>query len=208
MTRTASRAGKAVETVDFKARYPELYRASAKVTEVKAAQGTFLAFDGVGAPGGEAFQQGIDLLFTLAYTAKFAFKRAGAGDFAISALECLYFHEAPDTPKDEWRWRLLVRIPDEVKAGALAEVRRAIKEKKGVDTRAVKRVTWAEGRALQVLHVGPYDQVGDAFKQIGIEAAARTLMCRGIAHEIYLNDPRRIAPEKLRTIVRLPMRPA
>jgi hypothetical protein len=207
MAKKAARASKVVEAVDFKALYPELYRASGKVAEVKVAKATFLAVDGVGVPGGEAYQQAITLLCTLGYTAKFTFKYAGVGDFKIPGLECLYFHESPDTPKDQWRWRILLRIPDEVTAGALAEVRQAIKDKKGVDTRPVKRVTWAEGRALQVLHVGPYDQVRESFKQIGTEAASRKLVCQGIAHEIYLNDLRRVAPEKLKTIVRLPVRP-
>jgi hypothetical protein len=164
--------------------------------------------DGVGAPGSEVYQEAIALLCTLGYTAKFTFKHAGVGDFKIPAIECLYFQEAADTPMEQWRWRLLLRIPDEVTASALAEIRQAIKEKKGVDTRTVKRITWAEGRALQVLHVGPYDQVREAFKQIGTEAAARQMTCRGVAHEIYLNDPRRVAPSKLKTIVRMPIQPA
>jgi len=208
MAKKPARTTRAAEAIDFRALYPELYRASGKVTEVKAAKGTFLAVDGTGAPGGEAYQEAIRLLCTLGYTAKFTFKRAGTGDFKIPAIECLYFQESPETAMEQWKWRLLLRIPDEVTASALGEIRRAIREKKGVDTRPVKRITWAEGRALQVLHVGPYDQVHEAFKQIGTEAAARHVTCRGVAHEIYLNDPRQVGPEKLKTIVRMPVQPA
>jgi hypothetical protein len=202
----AKNAKATAEKVDFRKLYPELYRQTRSVTEVRAAKGTFLAIEGVGAPGGEEYQQAIQALYTLAYTTKFALKRAGAGDFAVPALECLYFDDPSGMPKEEWRWRLQVRIPDGVTAGALAEVRRAIKEKKGIDTSRVKRVSWAEGRALQVLHVGPYDKVGDVYQRLMADAAARGLTCAGAGHEIYLNDPRRVAPEKIKTIVRIPVR--
>jgi hypothetical protein len=203
----AEKAREDVERVDFRKLSPQLYRASEVVTEVRVPRATFLAVDGVGAPGGEAYQQALEALFALAYTAKFTFKRAGLVDFVVPPLECLYFDDPESTPRDQWRWRLLLRIPDVASVAALKEIRTAVAEGKGLDTTPVRRFAWAEGRALQVLHVGPYDDVGDAFKQLAIEADTRGLVCQPVAHEIYLSDPRRVAPEKLTTIVRVPVRP-
>lgn len=195
-----------VAKVDFKKLYPDLYRESRDVAEVRAGRGTFLAVDGVGEPGSEAYQQAIQALYALAYTAKFTFKNAGIGDFAVPALECLYFDDPAVTPKDQWHWRLQLRIPDDMTAGSLAEIRKALVDKKGIDTRSVKRITWAEGRALQVLHVGPYDKVGDVYQRLMAEASARGLTFAGAGHEIYLSDPRRVEPAKIKTLVRLPVR--
>lgn len=90
-------------------------------------------------------------------------------------------------------------------ARALTGVRKALAEKKGLDTRSVKRIAWAEGRALQVLHVGPYNEVGGVYRRLIAEAAARGLSCAGPGHEIYLNDPRRVPPGEIKTIVRMPV---
>jgi hypothetical protein len=194
-----------VAKVDFRKLYPDLYRESRNIAEVRAGRGVFLAVDGVGEPGSQAYQDAIGLLYALAYTAKFTFKNAGLGDFAVPALECLYFDDPATTPKEQWHWRVQLRIPEEVSAGALSDVRKALAEKKGLDTRAVKRITWAEGRALQLLHVGPYDHVGVVYQQLMAEATARGLACTGPGHEIYLNDPRRVGRDRIKTIVRMPV---
>jgi hypothetical protein len=193
--------------VDFRKLYPDLYRESRTIEEVRAGRGVFLATDGVGEPGGRAYRDAIGALYALAYTAKFTLKNADLGDFAVPALECLYFDDPATTPREQWRWRLQLRIPEHVTARALGDVRKALADKKGLDTRSVKRMTWTEGRALQVLHVGPYDQVGDVYQRLMAEAAARGLSCAGPGHEIYLNDPHRVAPGKIKTIVRMAVRP-
>jgi hypothetical protein len=192
--------------VDFRKLCPDLYRESREIAEVRAARGVFLAVDGVGEPGGPAFQAAVGALYALAYTAKFTLKHAGLGDFAVPALEGLYFDDPATTPRAQWRWRLQLRIPDHVTARALTGVRKALAEKKGLDTRPVKRITWAEGRALQVLHVGPYDEVGGVYQRLIAEAVARGLSCAGPGHEIYLSDPRRVPPARIKTIVRMPVR--
>ncbi len=193
--------------VDFRKLCPDLYRASRNIEEVRAGRGVFLVVDGVGEPGGKAYQDAIGALYALAYTAKFTLKKAGFGDFAVPALEGLYFDDPATTPREQWRWRLQLRIPDHVTARALGGVRKALAEKKGLDTRSVKRITWTEGRALQALHVGPYDRVGDVHRRLMAEAAGRGLSSTGSCHEIYLNDPRRVAPSKIKTIIRMAVRP-
>ena len=181
----------------------DLYTATRKVKEVAAGAGTFLAVEAAGEPGGEAFQNAIMALYSTAYTMKFALKEQGTLDFMVGKLECLYLAGPFCKPKSPWRWRLMVRIPDEVTTKDVTGTKKVLRKKKGLDNSAVKRLRWKEGRALQVMHVGPYDEVGATYEQLGVYAAEHGLKVVGPAHEIYLSDPRRVAPEKLKTIVRL-----
>jgi hypothetical protein len=194
--------------IDYKKSLPELYGGRREPAEVRVPKGTFLAVDGIGEPGAAAFQEAMHQLFTLAYTTKFAMKKAGGVDFAVPAVECLYFESVCGKEKTEWRWRVMLRVPPCVKAATIREVRKAIAAKKGPATDAVKRITWTEGKTLQMLHVGPYDQVGAVYERLAEEAAARGRACVGPAHEVYLNDPRRVAPAQLKTVVRMGVRKA
>ena len=191
-----------METIDLAKKFKALYTAKRVPQEVVAEAGTFLAVDDRGPPGSEAFQAAIQCLFSAVYTIKFSGKQEGSLDFKIAKLECLYFSD-PGTPMTDWQWRVLIRVPDEVTAKHLAATRKALKEQKGLDISAVRRIRWKEGRAVQILHVGPYDQVGQAYEQLHAYAKQQGFELSGPAHEIYLNDPRRCAPEKLKTIVRL-----
>ncbi|HOW70510.1 MAG TPA: GyrI-like domain-containing protein [Phycisphaerae bacterium] len=197
-----------MQTIDFGKKLKHLYTAKRRIQEVEAGASTFFAVEGRGTPGGDAFQQAIGQLFAAAYTTKFTLKYDGVVDFKIPRLECLYLSAPDKTAIDQWRWRFLLRVPEAVTAGHLAKTRKTLKERKGLDTRAVKRIRWKEGRAIQVLHVGPYDQVGTIYCQMEAYAKENQWRLLGPAHEIYLNDPRRVAPEKLKTIVRMPVRKA
>lgn len=192
-----------METTDVKKSHKHLYQATQQVKEVTAAHGTFLAVDGMGKPGGEAYQEAINRLFSLAYTAKFALKKAGKLDFKVAPLECLWYDNRATTPVPEWRWRLLIRIPDQVCSEDLEKAKAQVAGKKGLDTSAVQRTKWEEGRTLQVMHIGPYDTVGDTYRVLKQHAEDNGLSIKGMGHEVYISDPRRTAPEKLKTIVRM-----
>jgi len=192
--------------VDFSQQHKELYHATRRVQEVTAERGVFLAVDGQGAPGGPEFHQALEHLYTVAYTLKAQLKAAGTGDFKVPKLECLWFVDDPQrTGPSQWKWRALLRVPQSVTPAHLKAARKAVAERKGWDLRDVRRVSWREGRALQLLHVGPYDAVAPAYQALGEAAAHSHYRVRGPAHEVYLNDPQRTAPDKLRTIVRLPI---
>jgi hypothetical protein len=195
-----------MQTIDFGKTHKQVYTATRKIQEVTADAGTFLAVEGQGAPGGETFQKAIQALYSTAYTLKFTLKMQGTLDFKVGKLHCLYLSDPAKVPMDQWQWRMLLQIPEEVTAKDLTEAKKAIREKKGLDASGVRRIRWKEGRAVYVLHVGPYDQVGDTYRALGAYAAEHGLNLAGPAHEIYLNDPRRTAPEKLKTIVRLPVK--
>jgi len=191
------------ERIDVKGRWPELYRAGRSVEVVEAGRGAFLTVDGVGEPGGQGYQEAIQKLYTLAYTAKYMLRNAGEMDFGIANLECLWESDPGDRTKSEWTWRLQLRIPEEVTGEHLQRARAAIRERTGKALSGVRRRSWAEGRAVQVLHVGPYEGLPEAYARLGRYAEEHGLRCVGPGHEIYLSDPRRAAPEKLKTIVRV-----
>ena len=192
--------------IDFKKTMKELYRAKGKVERVQPGEGTFLAVDGRGTPGGEAFEKAIQNLYPVAYTVKFALKKAGIIDFVVPPLEALWYDNPTDVPDmSQWHWRTMVRVPELVSSEHLREAQQSILDKKGADTSDVRLVTWEEGDSLQLLHVGPYDQVGAIYDQLHVSAQAENMALQAPGHEIYLSDPRRTAPEKLKTIVRMPI---
>lgn len=193
--------------IDFSKTRKDLYSATTKIKEVNPGAGMFLSVSGKGAPGGEVFQSAIEKLYTLAYTLKFGVAKPKGLDFKVCCLECLYFVEDPaQASMDEWKWQLMLRIPEELKEQDLEEARKAVLERKNLDTSAVKRVEHKEGRCLQTLHIGPYDQVGSTYDLLVKHASeSGWAPVSSACHEIYISDPRRVAPEKLKTIVRLPV---
>ena len=195
-----------MEKIDLKKRYKALYSAKPEIGEVDAGEGRFLVVESQGSPGGEAFQKAVEQLYSVAYTLKFTLKNAGTLDFGICSLEALYFDDPADTPRDEWRWHLLLRIPEEVKAKDIETAKDTVRARKGIDTNVVKDAYLKEGRSIQVLHVGPYDEVGPVYERLMGHMTAQGLSCSGPPHEVYINDPRRVAPERIKTIVRIPIR--
>ncbi|NWG14781.1 MAG: GyrI-like domain-containing protein [Acidobacteria bacterium] len=196
----------ALEKIDFSKTDRDLYTATPKAKEVTAGKATFLSFEGKGEPGGKAFEDAIQQLYSLAYTAKFMLRHNGKLDFAVGKLECLWHTEnIEQTPRSEWCWQMLVRIPDTVTAADLKKARDEVRRKRGLDTSGVKRWTWKEGRCVQMMHVGPYDQVGRSYSQLDEYARERGLVASCPAHEIYISNPQRVEPARLKTIIRLPV---
>lgn len=188
------------------------YVAPRKPTLVAIGPARYLTAEGRGAPAGAAFQAAVGALYAVAFTVKRARKAAGKGDYKIAALEGLWWgpdRRAPfsvKSPKD-WRWKLLIRTPAPVSAADLARARKALLAKgKVAEVAKVKLETIREGRSVQMLHVGGYDKEPATLEAMLGFAAARGLSFRGVHHEIYLSDPRRTAPARLRTILRHPVR--
>ncbi len=194
-----------LEKIDLKKEYKELYRATSKVKEVNPGKGTFLSVEDKGAPGGDAYGNAIDALYSVAYTVKFTLKYDGVLDFGVPCLECLYFDDPAEVKIDNWRWQLMIRIPPEVKASHIKAAAKVLKEKKDKDVSMVKRIAHAEGACLQTLHVGPYDEVGGTYEMLQQHAAENGLKVLWPCHEVYISDPRRSKPENLKTVVRVPV---
>ena len=176
---------------------------------IETTRAKYLAIDGQGDPNGEVFQKAIGALYSVAFTIKISKKFQEGVDYKVCSLEGVW-----DIIKDGevmadrnlWRWKLLIRMPDFIRATDLrTAVSELFKKGKSEDVRAVRLETLKEGRCVQVLHKGPYSDEGPTVEPMREFAAANGLSFRGLHHEIYLSDPRRTAPEKLRTILRCPV---
>ncbi len=173
------------------------------VIQVGAAK--YLTAEGVGAPGGEKFQEAIGALYSMAWTMKMTKKFAGQ-DYKVCGLEGLWWGCELMLPQDEWRWKLLIRVPDFISARDLKETAAALKKKGKAAAVEVRLETLKEGRCVQVLHTGPYSNEGATIERMKALADEKGLTFAGAHHEIYLSDPRRVAAEKLRTILRMPVK--
>jgi len=171
----------------------------------------YLAIEGQGEPGGAAFQDRIGALYSMAFTIKMTRKFAGKQDYAVCKLEGQWWAggcggDFSNIPMDQWRWKLLIRTPGFIKQADLDRAVEAIVKKgKSAVVKDVTLETIHEGRCVQMLHVGPYDREKETITTMLAFAAKQGLSPRGPHHEIYLSDPRRVAPEKLKTILRMPV---
>jgi hypothetical protein len=170
---------------------------------------TYLAIAGNGAPGTNAFQQAISALYNMAFTIKMASKFAGR-DYAVCKLEALCWVESGrlflTEPKEKWLWKLLIRTPDFIGKRDLEAARRQLIEKgKGPLIEQVELVALNENWCVQMLHVGPYDKELETIRKLSTFTAEQGRRFDGLHHEIYLSDPRRIAPDRLHTILRIPV---
>ncbi|MBF4765045.1 GyrI-like domain-containing protein [Nocardioides islandensis] len=187
-----------------------LYRATETPRLVRVPPLKFLCLDGRGGPDSPEFAGAVQALYTLSYGAKFALKKAGGPVYRVSPLEGLFWAEDPAVfirgDKSAWGWRLMIRQPDEVDGELVGRVAEEASRKRGIAALVdVRLVTWEEGPAAQVLHVGPYAAEGPTIARLHAFLAEQGLVFDGRRHrhhEIYLGDPRRAAPEKLRTIIR------
>jgi len=174
---------------------------------VSTTPGRYLAIEGRGAPGTGEFQDRLGALYAVAFTVKMTRKFDGRRDYVVGKLETQY--ERPDGPLEDLWWRMLIRTPDFVGGDELAPAVAALLDKGKPETvREVSLEEIDEGECVQLLHVGPYDRAGGARREMEEFAAAEGLELRGLYHEICLSDPRRVEPERLRTILRMPVQPA
>jgi hypothetical protein len=170
----------------------------------------YLAISGQGAPEGANYADAVGALYPLAYGLKFASKADGR-DFTVPPMSTQWWADDPsafvDDRRDAWHWQAMIRMPDWVDAAALAAARARVKPVPRLEE--VRFTVIDEGDSFQTLHIGPYSDEGpklaDLHRRVMPEAG---VTFAGPHHEVYLSDPRRVAPEKLRTIIRQPVRPA
>jgi hypothetical protein len=187
------------------------YAATRKPALVEVTPASYLAISGQGAPGGDLFTASIGALYGAAFTIKMTRKFAGQQDYAVCKLEGLWWSESAANfaklPKDQWLWKLLIRTPDTIKEDDLQQaVAVLLKRGKGQYVKRVRLESLAEGLCVQMLHVGPYDREGETVALMKAFAGNQQLGFSGKHHEIYLSDPRRVPPDRLKTIVRQPVR--
>jgi hypothetical protein len=189
-----------------------LLDATAQADVVTVPARKVLAYEGQGAPESEAFQRAFGALYGIAFTLKFARKFAGGNEFKIGPLEGRWWAamEGADfvkAPRDTWRWRLRIAVPDDVtEAEVAATIEAAITKKGGklehsADAKKVVLEHVSAQRVGRALHVGPFAEEGRTFEVIG-EALARAGVKPAFSHiEVYLSDPRRTPPARLKTVL-------
>ena len=172
--------------------------------------------DGEGPVGETSFAPRMPGLYATAYGLRFALKKRGV-ERRVGMLEGLYWTIDGSTDLDEllgpdrgtWRWTLLISLPLEATDDELATALAAGREKLAAEYAPDLRIaTFDEGTVAQVLHFGPYAEERPTIERLHAAIVAAGLRPRGRHHEIYLGDPRRSAPERLRTLVRQPVEPA
>lgn len=198
--------------LDLKRELRELYTATRQPEVIEVPKLAFLMIDGHGDPNtAPEYAEAVQALYTVAYTAKFATKNGPDGvDFTVMPLEGLWWTPDMSTfstaDKSAWDWTMMIAQPDHVTLEVAEQARAAAAAKKGFA--AIDRVRYehfTEGPAAQVLYFGPYANEGPTIQTLHEFIAEQGHSLAGKHHEIYLSDPRRSAPEKLKTIIRQPI---
>lgn len=160
----------------------------------------YLMIDGRGAPGGDDFAQAIASLYPVAYTLHFVLKKRGVSE-PVGALEGLF--EERSRVAAAWHWRLMLPVPDSASDEDVDAAIEQVRAKAGAPRlEDVRCERWQEGSAAQIMHIGPYDDEDDSVARLDAAIAERGLKAHGLHHEIYISDPGRTAPERLKTIIR------
>lgn len=196
---------------DLKQVEKELYSPPAKTPAlVDVPEMQFLTIDGQGAPSGAEYTQAVQALYSLAYGLKFRVKKGEGLDYAVMPLEGLWWvddlSQLSMTDRSNWKWTAMIRQPEMVTEAMLAEVRAETLRKKGIAAvEQVRLERFHEGLAAQVMHIGPYSAEWPTIERLHSFVEQSGYRLRDKHHEVYLGDPNRTAPEKLKTILRHPV---
>lgn len=207
-----------MEKLDLAKQYKSYYTAKTEPHIVDIEAANFLSIIGKGDPSSSEFMGDIQALYSTAYGVKFMYKGQNK-DFVVAKLEGLWWFDtekykvvsiddAPkQIPRSEWEYRLLIRMPDFVSAESVEQAKQQVIEKKNI--KLVDKVSLCllnEGKCVQMLHVGSFDSEPESLKKIQEFVTTNNLTQNGLHHEIYLSDFRKTPPEKLRTILREPVK--
>jgi hypothetical protein len=171
----------------------------------------FLMVDGRGDPHtATEYATALKWLFTLSYTLKFQSKAAGR-DYGVAPLEGLWWAEDmsrfAQADKSDWLWTAMIMQPDWIDAEMLAGAMPRAAAKLGQAPASLRLAAFAEGVSVQTMHVGPYSAEAETIARLHQEfLPANGLVENGHHHEIYISDPSRTAPDKLKTVIRQPVR--
>lgn len=197
----------------FHERIEELYLPPEKeFTIVDVPVISYMVVDGKGNPESEAFRSAVKWLFSLAYLIKPVIKARMGKDFKEPPLECLFWAECEkdfiEGNKDNWQWRvMIVTIPDWVPPDLFQDAVKKAEAKLGPAPSTLRVEQMHEGQSVQIMHIGNYEGVRAVCDKLyGKFLPDNGLIPRGNYHEIYLNDPSRVATEKRKIVIRQPVR--
>lgn len=207
---------------DYKKEYRDLYCPGTDPALVTVPPISYVAVEGAGDPNeeGGAYRAAVEVLYAVAYTIRMSAKGGwdipGFFDYVVPPLEGFWRQEGQEggtidyRRKGDLRWTSVIRLPDFVTPADLSRAVETAGRKKGLDCSAARWLTVEEGLCVQLMHLGPYDD-----EPASLERMRRFAEEQGfredfgpdrLHHEIYLSDPRRTAPQRLRTVLRHPLR--
>jgi hypothetical protein len=203
-----------MKKVDHKKELKHLYSSSSKkIVVVDVPTMNYLMIDGKGDPNTSTdFNEAVEALYAVAYSIKFAIKKGKQQiDYKVMPLEGLWWAEDMNTfsaaRKNEWIWTMMIMQPEFVTKKIVSEMIETVRKKK--DPKALEKIrfeSFTEGKAAQILYIGPYANETETITNIHESILQSGKKLNAKHHEIYLNDPRKSAPEKLKTIIRQPMK--
>ena len=209
----ADAAAAAEAKYDVKRAHRELYAPSARdFAPVEVPPMSYLAIEGHGDPNSaQAYADAVSALYSVAYALKFRSKRELGRDLVVAPLEGLWRADDPEAfvtrDKGAWSWTMLIGQPDWISGQLVAEAIAADTKAPRAALDLLRLEVLHEGLSVQMLHIGSYDAEGPTLERLHHEwMPEHGLTFNGDHHEIYLSDARRTAPEKLRTILRQPVR--
>lgn len=202
-----------MEKVDFKKELDFLYKPTSKEFSIVTVPPLkYLMVDGEGDPNTSPdYAAAIEALYSVSYTLKFMSKKDLGQDYVVPPLESLWWADDMSAfakrRKASWKWTAMIMVPDWITKAMVKQAVKSVGEKKENATLAeLRHETLKEGKSVQILHIGPYDKEGPMLNRMHNEfMPANSLTFNGKHHEIYMSDPRKVAPEKLRTVVRQPV---
>jgi hypothetical protein len=205
---------------DFKKECKEYYMPKNKPAIVDVPAANYIAVSGKGNPNeeGGAYQQAISILYAVAYTLRMSYKTGykinGFFEYVVPPLEGFWWQDGMDSVdysnKSSFNWISVIRLPDFITKQNFEWAVTTASKKKGIDCSSAYFLTLNEGLCVQIMHLGSYDSEPET-----IAIMERYLLQNGyvkdskgdrLHHEIYLSDPRKCAPEKLKTVIRLPVK--
>jgi hypothetical protein len=200
--------------VDFKKEFKDLYNPPKEFVIVEVPEMQYLMIDGHGDPNvAKDYQDALEALYALAYKIKFSSKQQLGKDYVVPPLEGLWWAEDMQTftkerDKSKWDWTMMIMTPDWISGEIFLEALEMVqKAKNPASLNKVRLGSYLEGLCVQILHIGSYDDEGPVLMQLHQEFLPQNgYVENGKHHEIYLGDPRRVAAEKLKTILRQPVR--
>jgi hypothetical protein len=203
------------QKLDFKKEYKSLFSPSAKEPEiVEVPAFKYIMIDGRGDPNtSKDFQDKIQVLYGLSYTIKFMLKldKTDPFDFTVPPLSGLWCADDitafAEGRKHEWKWTLMILMPDRVTREVFEEGKRKLEEKKNPAFLELANFEiYEEGLSAQIMHMGPYAEEGPTIAKLHDFFHGKGYTFNGRHHEIYLSDPRKCKPGKMRTILRQPIK--
>ena len=204
--------GKKMEKTDFKKMFRALYQPTHKnFSVVDVPSFKFVMIDGQGDPGHDVYMNAVQWLFSTIYPIKFIAKKKMGKDFVAAPLEGLWWADNIDDfvsgNREKWKWRMMIHMPDWTDEALFEEGVAKAESKLGSRPGSLRMEMFEEGKCVQIMHIGPYSEEAPVIERMHKEYIPQNgFVEAGHHHEIYLNDPRRTAPEKLKTVLRQPVR--